>query len=129
MEIRKQNNIVKPGRANSSSVSARQEVDDHHHHHHHHKMMLRFLSAIFVLSLATCDGASVGVVLLDGEAAPQVEPHSDIDNVESLSFLSQYGYLPVRRSQTDAEIRRTGGDRSAGRGDKEADEVSPVWSS
>ena len=57
--------------------------------------MLRVLTAIFVvLSLATCDGASVGVVLLDGEDAPQVEPHSDIDNVESLSFLSQYGYLP-----------------------------------
>ena len=61
--------------------------------------MLRFLTEIFLVwSVATSDGASVGVVRLDGEAAPELEQHSDTDNADSLSFLTQYGYLPSSES-------------------------------
>ena len=58
--------------------------------------MLRFLAPIIVWSLATSHGASLGVVRLDGEAAapPEVQQNSERENVDSLRFLSQYGYLP-----------------------------------
>ena len=62
--------------------------------------MLRFLTPVIVLSVvAYSDGASVGVVRLDeGAAPPQIQQNSDTENEESLSFLSQYGYLPKSES-------------------------------
>ena len=58
--------------------------------------MLRFLAPIIVWSLAPSHGASLGVVRLDGEAGapPELQQNSERENVDSLRFLSQYGYLP-----------------------------------
>ena len=91
MEIRKQNN--QPGPTPAQSQPDRRWTTTTTTTTTTTKM-LRFLTWIVLLSVATSDGASVGVVRLDGEAAPQLDQHSDIDHSESLSFLSQYGYLP-----------------------------------
>ena len=71
--------------------------------------MLRFLTGIFLVwSVSTSDGASVGVVRLDGEAAPQLEQHAGTENADSLSFLTQYGYLPRSESGKSFLITHSG---------------------